>query len=252
MCRVTDLVASLDSTVVDAIRRGDEEAFTRVVERLQPLLRRMARHWVRSEADVGDVLQETWIGVLHGIDRFEGRCTLRTWVVSILVNVARTHAVKEARTVPVAMGMPTDGAACGFDPGRFQGADGQYPGHWTTSPTPWDEDPFASASARETYGLVSEAVAALPHAQRVVISLRDVEGWTGPEVARALGISAGNQRVLLHRARAKVRLSLDPHLVAPGGGRRASGVGRRASVRLDPPTTATGVGARILFCAPEA
>lgn len=217
---MTDLVPSLDSTLVDAIRRGDEDAFTQVVERLQPVLRGMARHWVRSEEAVNDVLQETWIGVLHGIDRFEGRCTLRTWVVSILVNVARTHAVKEARTVPVAIGATTDGAASGFDPGRFQGADGQHPGHWTTSPTPWDEDPFAWASARETYGLVTEAVAALPPAQRVVISLRDVEGWTGPEVARALGISVGNQRVLLHRARAQVRVSLDPHLADPDGGRR--------------------------------
>lgn len=212
-----DLARSPDSLLVAAIRCGDEEAFTEMVERFQPMMRRMARRYVRSDDAVGDVLQETWVAVLHGLDRFEGRSSLRTWVVSILLNVARSLAVRESRTVPTALAPPGDGASSGFAPGRFQGIGGECPGHWTTPPTPWDEDPFTWASAQETYRLVSEAVAALPSTQRTVISLRDVEGWSGPEVAQALGISEGNQRVLLHRARAKVRVSLDRHLVGPRG-----------------------------------
>lgn len=211
-----------DAVLVALIRRGDEAAFAGMVERFSPMMRRMAWRYVRSDDAVGDVLQETWVAVLHGIDRFEGRSSLRTWIVSILLNVARSLAVKEGRTVPSALASVGDGAASGFAPGRFHGPGGELPGHWTTPPTPWDEDPFAWASARETYRLVSEAVAALPTTQRAVISLRDVEGWTGPEVALALGISEGNQRVLLHRARAKVRLSLDVRLVG------REGVGHRA------------------------
>ncbi|MFN8079089.1 MAG: RNA polymerase sigma factor [Kineosporiaceae bacterium] len=206
-----------DATVIEALRRGDERVFAEVVDRLHPTLRRVARGYVRTEEAIGDVVQETWIGVLRGIDRFEGRSSLRTWVVSILVNVARSHAVKEARTVPFAALGRADEAGSGFAPDRFQGPAGEYPGHWSTPPTPWSEDPVAAALAGETRELVARAVAELPDTQRAVITLRDVEDWTGPEVAAALGISEGNQRVLLHRARARVRLTLDEHLLAVEG-----------------------------------
>lgn len=211
------MVLAGDAAVVEALRRGDERAFAEVVERFHPMLRRIARGYVRTDEAVGDVVQETWIAVLRGIDRFEGRSSLRTWVVSILVNVARSLAVKEARTVPFASLGPADDGAAGFGPERFQGPDGEYPGHWTTPPTPWTEDPEASAIAGETRTVVAQALGTLPESQRTVITLRDVEGWTGPEVAAALGISEGNQRVLLHRARAKVRLALDAHLTASEG-----------------------------------
>ncbi|WP_088317560.1 RNA polymerase sigma factor [Kineosporia sp. R_H_3] len=211
------MVMAGDAAVVEALRRGDEQAFAEVVERFHPMLRRIARGYVRTDEAVGDVVQETWIAVLRGIDRFEGRSSLRTWVVSILVNVARSLAVKEARTVPFTSLGPADDGVAGFGPERFQGPDGEYPGHWTTPPTPWTEDPEASALAGETRAVVAQAVAALPESQRAVITLRDVDGWTGPEVAAALGISEGNQRVLLHRARAKVRLALDAHLTAGEG-----------------------------------
>jgi RNA polymerase sigma-70 factor (ECF subfamily) len=216
---VTDVVLAGGEALVEALRRGDEHAFVAVVERYHPMLRRIARGYVRTDEAAGDVVQETWIGVLRGIDRFEGRSSLRTWVVSILVNVARSHAVKEARTVPFASLSRDDeaGSGFGFGPERFQGTDGEYPGHWTTPPTPWSEDPEASALAGETHGVVAQAVAALPEGQRTVITLRDVDGWTGPEVAQVLGISEGNQRVLLHRARAKVRVALDAHLSSGEG-----------------------------------
>lgn len=202
-----------DASIIEALRRGDDQVFTEVVERLHPTLRRVARGYLRSEEAIGDVIQETWIGVLRGIDRFEGRSSLRTWVVSILVNVARSHAVREARMVPfAALGLPDD-AGSGFGPECFEGPGGEYPGHWSTPRTPWSEDPVAATLAGETRELVARAVAELPESQRTVITLRDVEGWTGPEVAATLGISEGNQRVLLHRARARVRRALDQHLL---------------------------------------
>ena len=213
---VVHSVRTDDTALVAALRRGDERAFAEVVEAFHPMLRRIARGYVRTEESVGDVVQETWIAVLRGLDRFEGRSSLRTWVVSILVNVARSHAVREARTVPFGALGPADDDL-GFSPDRFQGPDGEYPGHWSTEPTPWTDDPETAALAAETRGVVADAVATLPEAQRTVITLRDVEGWTGPEVAAALDISEGNQRVLLHRARAKVRLALDAHLRAGEG-----------------------------------
>jgi RNA polymerase sigma-70 factor (ECF subfamily) len=215
---VVDVVLAGGEALVEALRRGDERAFVEVVERYHPMLRRIARGYVRTDEAVGDVVQETWIGVLRGIDRFEGRSSLRTWIVSILVNVARSHAVKEARTVPFTSLSRDHEAGSGFGPEQFQRTDGEYPGHWTTPPTPWTEDPEASALAGETRSVVAQAVAALPEGQRTVITLRDVDGWSGPEVAEVLGISEGNQRVLLHRARAKVRVALDVHL-ASGEGR---------------------------------
>ena len=213
---MVETVRTDDTALVAALRRGDERAFAEVVEAFHPMLRRIARGYVRTDESVGDVVQETWIAVLRGIDRFEGRSSLRTWVVSILVNVARSHAVREARTVPFGALGPDDDDL-GFSPDRFAGPEGRYPGHWTTPPTPWSDDPESAALARETRAVVAEAVADLPEAQRTVITLRDVEGWTGPEVAAALDISEGNQRVLLHRARAKVRLALDRHLTAGEG-----------------------------------
>jgi RNA polymerase sigma-70 factor (ECF subfamily) len=191
------------------------------------MLRRVARGYVRTDESVSDVVQETWIGVLRGIDRFEGRSSLRTWVVSILINVARSHAVKEARTVPFAAlsGFADDDAT--FTPDRFQGPDGRDPGHWITPPTPWTDDPQAAALAGETLRVVAEAVRMLPESQRTVITLRDVQGWSGAEVCAALGISEGNQRVLLHRGRARVRRALDAYLTpvtrgAQDGGARGT------------------------------
>jgi RNA polymerase sigma-70 factor (ECF subfamily) len=209
-----------EAGLVAALRRGDEAAFVDVVGRFHPMLRRVARGYVRTDEAVADVVQETWIGVLRGIDRFEGRSSLRTWVVSILMNVARSHAVKEARTVPFTAltGFGEDGEAS-FEPERFQGPDGAYPGHWTTPPTPWTDDPQAAALAAETRRIVVEAIAELPAGQRTVITLRDVEGWTGAEVCALLGLSEGNQRVLLHRARNRVRRALDANLFPPSGGR---------------------------------
>ncbi len=201
-----------DAALVAALRRGDESAFADVVERFHPTLRRVARGYVRTDEAASDVVQETWIAVLRGLDRFEGRSALRTWVVSILMNVARSHAVKEARTVPFASLSPDDADGTPFDADRFQGPDGADPGHWSTPPRSWVEDPETALLAGETRDVVGRAVAALPQSQRAVITLRDVDGWTSSEVCAALGLSEGNQRVLLHRARAKVRRALDAHL----------------------------------------
>lgn len=199
-----------EHALVDRLRAGDEQAFAELVDRLHPMLRRIARGYVHTEEAAGDVVQETWIAVLRGIDRFEGRSSLRTWVVSIMVNIARRQGVRDARTVPFSALAP-EGDDRTFPAQRFAGPDDEYPGHWTLAPERW-RDPAAAALAGETRRLLRAAVDSLPDTQRAVLTLRDVEGWSGPEVAATLGLTEGNQRVLLHRARAAVRHVLDDYL----------------------------------------
>ena len=156
-------------------------------------------------------MQEAWVGVLNGLDRFEGRSALRTWVLAIVANIARDRAVREARSLPFSA-LDLEGAAPAVEPERFFGADEPYPGGWKAFPTDWRSLPESRLLAGETIDLIARAIDELPDSQRIVITLRDVVGCSAEEVCEALEISQGNQRVLLHRARASVREQLERHL----------------------------------------
>jgi RNA polymerase sigma-70 factor (ECF subfamily) len=203
-----------DVGLVTALRSGDEAAFTWLLERYDAPLHRTARMYVATDAHADEVVQETWMAVLRGIDRFEQRSSLKTWLYRILMNIARTHGVRESRTVPFSSvaGTTPDGAEPTFDPDRFRPPDDpDWPGHWATFPLDWEHQPEARLLAGETLALVGGIIETLPPAQREVLTLRDVEGWTSVEVCNALELTETNQRVLLHRGRAKVRRALETY-----------------------------------------
>jgi RNA polymerase sigma-70 factor (ECF subfamily) len=189
-----------ESPLIAALRAGDERAFMELVEAYTPGMRRLALTFVRTPAVADEVVQESWLGVLRGLDRFEGRSSLKTWIYRIVANVARTRAVREARSVPFSAFAGDDEAS--VDPERFI-ADG----HWASPIEPWQAVLDAEARA-----VIDRAIAALPEQQRQVIELRDVQGWPSDEVCNVLDLSETNQRVLLHRARSKVRAALDEYL----------------------------------------
>lgn len=204
-----------DRRLVEALRDGDERAFIELLERYHAALVRLATIYVADRAVAEEVAQETWLGVLRGIDRFEARASLKTWIFRILANTAKTRAQREARTVPLSALAPLsddeDGPA--VDPDRFLDRQHErWPGHWASPPSRWDELPEEHLVGRETLDTLRRAIDALPPAQRQVIVLRDVEGWEAEEVCTLLGLSEGNQRVLLHRARSKVRQALEDRL----------------------------------------
>jgi RNA polymerase sigma-70 factor (ECF subfamily) len=212
--QAADCCTPEDVALVQALRAGDEAAFRALVEQHQVALLRLARLYVHDAAVAEEVVQETWLGVLRGIDAFQQRASLKTWIFSILVNRAKTIARKEGRTIPfsAAFDAESDPAEPALDPDRFlkQPEHGEPAGWWATPPREWDA-PEATLLARETRDRVNAAIAALPPNQREVITLRDVEGWSSGEVCNVLQITETNQRVLLHRARSRVRQALDAY-----------------------------------------
>jgi RNA polymerase sigma-70 factor, ECF subfamily len=177
---------------------------------MYPAMIAVARGYVRTRSVAEEVVQEAWLGVLRGLERFEGRSTLRVWVLQIVANVARKRAVGEARSLPFSsLTLENDKPA--VEPERFRGPDDPYPGGWRSFPSNWQTQPEAQLLARETLDVVDRAIDELPETQRIVITLRDVTGCGPAEVSEALGITEGNQRVLLHRARARVRARLERH-----------------------------------------
>jgi RNA polymerase sigma-70 factor, ECF subfamily len=202
-----------DRALVDGLRRRDESSFVTLVQLYQSSLTRLARLFVADQATAEDVVQETWIGVLQGIDRFEGRASLRTWIFRILVNRARRRGERDSRMLPfsTAWTAADESDEAAVDPTRFL-SEGIYKGHWSSFPMSWDELPEERILSAETRQRVEDAIADLPPSQREVITLRDIEGWSSPEVCNALSISETNQRVLLHRARSKVRRALEEYL----------------------------------------
>jgi RNA polymerase sigma-70 factor (ECF subfamily) len=202
-----------DLRLVEALRRGDEDAFVALVERYQACLLRLAMLYVPSHAIAEEVVQETWIGVLQGTGRFEGRSSFKTWLYRILVHQAQRRGMREHRSVPFSalVADELDAVEHAVDPDRFHPPGHRWPGHWIALPQPWQELPEDQALASETRAQVNAAIAALPPAQREVITLRDVEGWPAEEVCQAMKLTEANQRVLLHRARSKVRRALDPY-----------------------------------------
>lgn len=199
-----------DATLVAALRAGDDAAFVRVVRAYDATLRRLARGYV-GEALVDEVVQDTWIGVLRGLATFEARAAFRTWVCRILINRARTLAVRAARTVPLSsLGPPGgEGGEGGSDGDDLAGAPPAGP------PAAWaEEDPARLAAQHELIAFVEQAVAALPERQRVVVTLRDLHDWSAEDVCNALDLTESNQRVLLHRGRLRVRAMLEQRLTA--------------------------------------
>jgi RNA polymerase sigma-70 factor, ECF subfamily len=205
-----------DAELVEALRRGDEAAFAGLVDELTGPLTRLALAHVPSQAIAEEVVQDTWLGVIRGIDRFEGRSSLRTWIFQILLNNARTRGKREKRTLPFASLRRRDPEGRddpAVDPDRFQGSRGDHPGHWARPPVEWDspEERLASDAARD---VLLRAIADLPERQREVLTLRDVLGYSAEEARNALDLTETNQRVLLHRARSKVRTALERHFEA--------------------------------------
>jgi RNA polymerase sigma-70 factor, ECF subfamily len=192
-----------DRVLLERLRAGDEAAFRTLVDRHDRALRRVARTFVRTSSAADEVVQETWLAVVRGLDDFEGRSSLRTWIFSILVNRARTYAVRDARSVPFSALESDDGPT--VEPAAF-GADGR----WSSAPPRLDGDPETGLLAAELREHLLQAVDTLPPAQRAVITLRDLVGVSPEEVCELLELSDGNQRVLLHRARARVRTALTP------------------------------------------
>ena len=194
-----------DAVLVERLRAHDEAAFMELVERYHGALVRLARSFVPSQAVAEDVAQETWLGVLNGIDRFEGRSSLKTWIFRILVNRAKTRGQRESRSVPFSSLEGAEGGPT-VDPDRFA------EGAWSSPPRRWEGEPVDRLLAGEARGVIDAAIAELPPAQRRVITLRDVEGLDAGETSALLELTDGNQRVLLHRARAKVRQALEDYL----------------------------------------
>jgi RNA polymerase sigma-70 factor, ECF subfamily len=195
---------------LQALRRGDEGAFLQLVRTHHSALVRLALVYAPSREVAEECVQETWIAVLQGLDGFEGRASLRTWICRILVNIVRRRAAAEHRELPFSsLGEPRD-AAPAVEPERFLRS-GPNEGHWASPPREWSV-PEQEMLSHELRDVVADAIAALPPNQRVVITLRDVEGWTSGEVGALLEIEPGNQRVLLHRARGRVRAALERYL----------------------------------------
>jgi len=196
-----------DQELVDALRAGDEAAFSRIVSEWSRPMLALARGFVSTDASAEEVVQETWLAVIKGIDRFEGRSALRTWVYRILVNTAKSRGVREHRTLPWSSVAGED-AGPSLDPALFDA------GQWRAAPAAWPQDVAveASALASEVRGELRTALEALPERQRTVITLRDVLGMSSDEVCGLLEISQANQRVLLHRARTAVRADLATYL----------------------------------------
>jgi RNA polymerase sigma-70 factor, ECF subfamily len=203
-----------DAMLVRALRRGDENAFAALVDVYSPALLRLALTFVRTRDVAEEVVQETWVGVIRGIDGFEGRSSLKSWLFTILRNTAISRGERERHSMPMSSLVTDDEDGPVLDPDRFLPADhAQWPGHWAIGPTAWPV-PEEGLLAGETREVIVGAIRELPPTQRAVIALRDVEGWPPEEVCEALEVSEGNQRVLLHRARTKVRAELESYFGA--------------------------------------
>ena len=199
-----------DLDLVARLRAGDEQAFETLISRHYSTMLAVARRYVSTRAVADEVVQETWLGVLQGLERFEGRSSLKTWIFAILVNLAKTRGVRERRTVPFAS-LAGDAGEPAVDADRFQSADEPFPGHWRRYPAPFGAAPDVVAEDRETVRVAMRAIAELPPVQQAVIRMRDLQGMDSDEVCEMLEVSPANQRVLLHRARSRVRTALEGH-----------------------------------------
>jgi RNA polymerase sigma-70 factor (ECF subfamily) len=203
----TVLASPADLALVEQLRAGDETAFMMLVEQHQAAMLRVARMYVSSRAAAEEAVQEAWLGILKGLDRFEGRSSLRTWMYRIVANVAKTRGQRDGRSIPFSSLEGAD-AGSGVDPEWFESASGG----WRTIPDDWRGVPEERLAAHETLEQIGLAIDDLPPMQAEVLRLRDVLGWSAEEVRNALDLSETNQRVLLHRARGRVRRALHDYL----------------------------------------
>jgi RNA polymerase sigma-70 factor (ECF subfamily) len=203
-----------DAERLERARAGDEAAFLELVHAYNPVMHRVALNYVRTASVAEEVVQDAWLGILRSLPRFEGRCSLRSWMLRIVANRARTRGVREARCVPFSSLASDEDDEPAVAAERFQGPQEQFPGGWRTFPTDWRTLPEQRVLAQETLAHVDAAIRTLPTRQQEVMVLRDVEGWSADEVCATLRLSPGNQRVLLHRARSRVRQSLEDYLEA--------------------------------------
>jgi RNA polymerase sigma-70 factor (ECF subfamily) len=200
-----------DARLVEGLRARDEAAFAALMRRYGAGMLRVAQMYVSSRAVAEEVVQEAWLGVLKGIDRFEGRSSLKTWLFRIVVNTAKTRGVREARSLPFSA-LADEGGEGTVTADRFLGTGERFPGHWAVPPASWAGIPEERLLSGETMDVVRRTIDSLPPAQRAVLTLRDVEGFSAEEVCNALDLTETNGRVLLHRARAKVRAALEEYL----------------------------------------
>ena len=199
-----------DARLLQGLRAGDEAAFLELMREYGAGMLRVAMMYVSSRAVAEEVVQEAWLGVLKGIGRFEGRSSLKTWLFRIVANTAKTRGVRESRSIPFSALGDDGGDGPTVDPDRFLGSGERFPGHWALSPSAWA--PESRLLSQEALAVIGREIDRLPPAQRAVITMRDVQGFTSEEVCNALDLTETNQRVLLHRARSKVRGALEEYM----------------------------------------
>ncbi len=208
------MTAGDETALVARLRAGDEAAYAALVDQHTPSMLRVARGYVRTREIAEDVVQETWLAVVKGIGGFEGRASLRTWIFTVLINIAKARGIREHREVEVQSKVAAGGTV---DPARFRPEGDPWPGHWreNATPTPFPDTPEGSLLGAELTEVARRELEKLPERQRIVVSLRDLLDFDSAEVCELLGISAANQRVLLHRGRAAVRQVLEVYLKDP-------------------------------------
>ena len=205
-----------DVRLVRALREGDEGVFTSLVREYGPSMLRVASLYVRDRAAAEEVVQDAWLGVLKGIDRFEGRSSFKTWLFRILTNTAKSRGEREGRSIPFSAlaRVELESSEPSVDPDQFLGEGERWANHWASSPRRFADLPEERLLSGETMALARSAIDELPDVQRAVITMRDIAGYSSEEVCAELELSEGNQRVLLHRARTKVRRALEQHFDA--------------------------------------
>jgi RNA polymerase sigma-70 factor, ECF subfamily len=201
-----------EAEILARLRAGDERAFESLVASYHGTMIAVARNYVKTRDVAEEVVQEAWLGILKGLDRFEGRSSLKTWILRILVNTAATRGGREGRSLPFSSLAPAGEEGPAVEPERFRPPGGAFAGHWNGYPGDWSSLPEEALSGRETLDVAKRAIAELPASQRSVITMRDIAGCSAEEVCETLEVSPGNQRVLLHRARSYVRAALERYL----------------------------------------
>lgn len=205
-----------EAALVASLRGGDEAAFARLVDQHTPAMLRVARGYVHTHEQAEDVVQETWIALLKGIAGFEGRSSVRTWLFTVLINIAKSRAVRDRRDSDLEIMAFTEGSV---DPARFRDAGDEWPGHWRAdaAPTPFPDTPEGSVLGDELVAVARRELDKLPERQRQVVTMRDLLDLDSAEVSELLGITTGNQRVLLHRGRTAVRQALEDYVLDNDG-----------------------------------
>jgi RNA polymerase sigma-70 factor (ECF subfamily) len=207
--------AADETTLVTALRAGDQRVFARLVDAYTPALLSVARAYVADQPTAEEVVREAWIAVVKGIARFEGRSSVKTWVFAVLINIAKQRGGRDRRRNEIL----TDFSGSTVDAARFHGPDDLHAGSWRAPPAPFPDSPEGSVLRREFLDVAKRELEKLPESQRAVVTLRDLLGFDAAEVCEVLDINPGNQRVLLHRGRAAIRQGLEDYVMSVQRGR---------------------------------